>query len=580
MAVAFRFDGEVKVSTGGQERARGVRTLESIEQAAEETLGLPVGSFDIYDSHGKITLPGDVQRAIKAAHAGGTEAIFEVKEHNHYVRIKKLEKQMGTQAQKILELEGLIQAERGRTDTLVENAKKEAREMFKKTDTKITHEIIPTIEDLCRDRTQLQKETRNVQEKLASININELREMCEQCNVLREEVKSALKRVEVVETNFNRDKGRMETDIKRNHEDLTDLSKYISGKIDVCIEADGDLKREIQLTNERMQLLADDLRLHQDSLRDLTLRTNGALEESEELRTLLGTVREDNMHLRSECGQVRTRVHCIEGAATEEWKNFAPGILYFRRFHFNAKGVDVQLSSDLSFATGRGFLAQTGVVVGTDEGLCVADGPCRRFGTAGSFSSYFEIQIDEICAAPAGAGGLYVGVTLQSGDEINEHPRKEFDGWLVGGPGKALIYRAATQDRGYDDAPPPSALQPAAFGSDIESSAAEKAARAIRMLREAMPPKPKGEVREYDCVWRSDKLRMMDRVGVLFKCHRDGGARLRVLVNQKKVCDHEFIEAPKAEAMGLLTPVVRLAGTGKTIQLLPGLTPPGFAIAD
>jgi len=313
-------------------------------------------------------------------------------------------------------------------------------------------------------------------------------------------------------------------------------------------------------------------------LHDLKVRTTGALEESEELRTLLGTVREDNEHLRSECGQVRTRVHCIEGTAAEQWEGFAPGVLYFRRFHSIGKGVDVQLSSDLSVATGRGFLAATGVVIGTDEGLCVGDGPCRRFGTPGAWSSYFEIEIDEICAAPAGSGGLYVGVSLQNGEEIADHPRKEFDGWLVGGSGKALICRAA-YDKG-DELPPLSALQPAAFGSDIESSAAQKSSEAIKMLRAALPPKPKGEVREIDGQWSSDQLRPPDKVGVLFKCHRDGGARLRVLVNGNTVCSHEFIEAPPAEAMGFLTPVIRLAGTGKAVKLLPGLSPPARALAD
>ena len=33
------------------------------------------------------------------------------------------------------------------------------------------------------------------------------------------------------------------------------------GKIDVCIEADADVRRDQQILNERMQLIADDLRL-------------------------------------------------------------------------------------------------------------------------------------------------------------------------------------------------------------------------------------------------------------------------------------------------------------------------------
>jgi len=170
-----------------------------------------------------------------------------------------------------------------------------------------------------------------------------------------------------------------------------------------------------------------------------------------------------------------------------------------------------------------------------------------------------------------------VGVSLQNGEEIAEHPGKEFDGWLVGGRGKALICRAAAPET---DVPPPSALQPAAFGSDVSSSAAQKSAEALVKLRAAMPPKPKGEVRELDSTWNSDSLRPPDRVGVLFKCHRDGGARMRVLVNGNVQCSHEFIEAPPAEAMGFLTPVIRLAGTGKSVKLLPGLTPPARALAD
>lgn len=76
-----------------------------------------------------------------------------------------------------------------------------------------------------------------------------------------------------------------------------------------------------------------------------------------------------------------------------------------------------------------------------------------------------RVKVDEISAAPAGSGGLYVGMSLQSGEarvsaiswnfrwcrhqthqtliclkEIAKHPRKEFDGWLVGGNRKALLH--------------------------------------------------------------------------------------------------------------------------------------------
>merc|ERR1711879_143223 len=142
------------------------------------------------------------------------------------------------------------------------------------------------------------------------------------------------------------------------------------------------------------------------------------------------------------------------------------------------------------------------------------------------------------------------------------------------GKSKALLCRCGTSERGFDDLPPPSALQPSAFGSDVSSSAAEKAAQALTLLRKTLPPQPKGEMREIDSNWKSAELKRGDRVGVAFKCHRNGGARLRILVNGDVKASHEFIDAPPARAMGYLTPVLRLAGTGKSAKILPGLTPP------
>lgn len=555
-----------------------LRDLPTLEQEVDTKLGLQAGTFDIYDQYGQITQLEDLQRAIRMA--GHADCEIYVREHHHFTRIKDLEAQLNIQAAKLIKLETDLKNSNNNTDEKIEAAKQELKSLIAKTNAKIANDIDPTIQELCRDRTQLQREARSIQEKLAGINVEELREMTEKAAVLKEEVKSAVKRVDIVDTSFQDISKQIVIDLAEMKEELANLQRYFHGKIEVCIEADGDLKRELQLTNERAQLMNDDLRLHLEDLKHLKTRTAGALEESEELRTLLGSVREDNEKLRSETGQVLTRVHCLEGNQTEQVPTFAPGILYFRRFHPLAKGVDVQLSTDLQIATGRGFLAATGVVLGTDEGLCCGDGPCRRFGTPGCFSSYFEIEIDEICAAPAGAGGLYVGVSLQDGEEIQAHPRHEFDGWLIGGNGKALICRAGTPDRGFDDLPPPNMLSPSAFGSDITSSAQQKAAEAVKILRAAMPPRPKGEVREVDSGWCSDDVRMSDRVGVLFKCHREGGARMRVSVNGEIRVSHEFIDAPMAEAVGFLTPILRLAGTGKSVKLLPGLTPPSRMLAD
>jgi len=243
-----------------------------------------------------------------------------------------------------------------------------------------------------------------------------------------------------------------------------------------------------------------------------------------------------------------------------------------------AKGGDVQLSGDLCMATGRGRLAATGVVCGNDEGLCVSDGPARRFGTPGYWSSYFEIEIDEISSAAKGTGGLYVGFALQSACEICDHPRHEFDGWLMGGSSKALICRASQFVK--PDAKPTDIDLPDTFGVGVAPGEESTVADAVKMLRLAMPPKTRGETRDVSSTWPAQDLRLKDRVGILFRCNRDGGATMKIAVNGIITAEHNFRDAPPAEAVGFLTPVMRLAGTGKSAKIFPGLQPPSKILAD
>jgi hypothetical protein len=577
------------------ELCRGCHTADTIDKVQEliepimkqelerYEMDLPKGTYIIKDGHGLLEHGEDVARTLEIARAGERDCILELEEKHEFRRIKQLEaknRRFETLFEEVFER---MKGATDETDAKIKKAKDDVQRGVDKIDAKIRNEIDRNIEELTANCGQLQSQVVSILEKLNDINPQEIRDMTDMCRILQENVKTSLMRLETFEKNFLRDKQRMEEDIKRNHDELVHLTKYLTGKIDVCIESDGDLRRDLQLTSERMGLLADDLRLHSEALHELTLKSNGALEESEELRTLLGTMREDNEHLRGECGQVRTRIHAIEGAATDNWQGFAPGVLYFRRFHNTAKGNDVYLSKDHSSATAHGFFAITGQVINNFEGLVVADGPCRRFGTPGSFSSYFEIEVDDVQKAPEGAGGLYVGFSLQNGEEIFGHPRKEFDGWLIGGAGKALITRASPYERADgEEIKPLSSIQPAAFGSDITENSAKKAQEALQMLRVAMKPGPKGTWGEYSAQWGSGNLRISDRVGVLFKCHRNGGARMRVLVNGEVKCSHEFSVdvAPPADAIGFLTPVLRLAGTGKGAKLIPGVSPPGRALVE
>merc|ERR1712232_10645 len=153
-------------------------------------------------------------------------------------------------------------------------------------------------------------------------------------------------------------------------------------------------------------------------------------------------------------------------------------------------------------------------------------------------------------------------MALQSGEEIVAHPRREFDAWLLGGNNKALICRAGKGEGDFPEVP-------ATFSYGVESGDTEEEIRAaVELLRAALPPRTKGEVREIPAGWTSQNLRMGDRIGVLIRFHRDGGARLRVSVNGNVCYSHEFVDAPPADAVGFLTPIVRLAGTGKSAKLL------------
>eukprot|EP00439_Symbiodinium_sp_Y106_P040859 s989_g5.t1 len=360
-------------------------------------------------------------------------------------------------------------------------------------ETTIYDEVGPALEAVMNKQHDNEKDIRSVAEKLAQFDLQELRELSANALQMRDEVMNCINRLNVLDSQWLRDKEELREIVERTNQDLKDLQKYIMGKIDVGIEADADLRRDQQILNERMQLIADDLRLLMEEHQRLANRTLGVVEENEEMRTLLGQVREDNEHLRHDNFQVSTRVLSLEGAASEKWQEFTPAVLYFRNWHRTAKGDDVQLSADLSIAVGRGFLAATGVVIGNTEGLAVGDGPCRHFGTPGCFSSYYEIEVDEVTASPAGAGGLFIGVSLQSGEEIANHPRKEFDGWLVGGSGKALTLRASCAAEPID-----AEKLPDTFAPTSDERSLRDARKALKLLRAALPPLAKGKVEEVE----------------------------------------------------------------------------------
>merc|ERR1719159_1195364 len=101
----------------------------------------------------------------------------------------------------------------------------------------------------------------------------------------------ALKIVQKLEEEVARQKETFESELLRTNTELKELQRYFQGKLDILVEADADLRRELQLVSERMSLAQDDAKLIQENLRKLESRCQGALEESEQLRDLMGQVR-------------------------------------------------------------------------------------------------------------------------------------------------------------------------------------------------------------------------------------------------------------------------------------------------
>lgn len=571
-------DKREKAAGSGTESIKAIKNLEAVCMEAEEKMSIHPGTYDLYDLYGQVRELTDLQRAIKMAGDNG-ECVLELREHRQFVKIRALEEENATLTARLSKLENIVKEQERRFDMKLTEMGDECKAMTRKVDKRIGDEVMPVLQGLMADRTQMQREMRAMQEKLGEINIEEIKAMCQMARDLNEEVKNCIRRVEYVDSQFQKEKQQLNNDMSRITTDMKDLQRFMQGKLDVLMEADADVKRDVMLNVERLALTQDDLRLLQEELQRLNNQCMGALEESEELRDLLGQVREDNALIKSNQGAMTVRVNCLEGTATEKWDGFWPGILYFRRWHNTAKGMDIQLSADTQIAIGRGPLAATGVVLGSDEGLVLADGPSRRFGTPGNFSSYFEIEIDEICAAPEGTGGLFVGFSLHSAAEVAAHPKKEFDGWLMGGNSKALVTRAGMQE-GWEDQIPETYLGGQPGDSEEAKRRLKDAKSAMQLLRAAMPPVKVGQVRELGSFWQSGSLRMGDRVGILFRCLRDGGAKMRIAVNGIKRAEHDFLDAPPSEAIGFLTPVIRLAGSTKAAKLMPGLAPSSKILAD
>lgn len=287
--LVFSYGDKRVISRGsGAEAVRSIKNLEAFFQDAEEKLGLPPGSYDFYDTFGKISTPADLQRAL--TNAGSDECIIEVREHLHFIRIRGLEADNARLTARLDALEVALRETEQRSDMKLEVASEELAKMIKKCESTIYEEVGPAIEVVMKKQNDTEKDVRAFAEKLGQFDLQELRELSSNALQMRDEVRNCVNRLNVLDTQWMNDKEELRSIVDGCNQDLKDLQKYIMGKIDVCIEADADVRRDQQILNERMQLVADDLRLLMEEHQRLANRTLGVVEENEEMRVLIGQI--------------------------------------------------------------------------------------------------------------------------------------------------------------------------------------------------------------------------------------------------------------------------------------------------
>merc|ERR1712232_785953 len=159
------------------------------------------------------------------------------------------------------------------------------------------------------------------------------------------------------------------------------------------------------------------------------------------------------------------------------------------------------------------------------------------------------------------------------------HPQHEFDGWMLGGPSKAIVYRRGVEGLPVEDPPAlPGTWQPNKCVVPLPESK-----DGIEFLLATLPPRRKADAREVPLGkngFQAGDLKLGDIIGCLFRCNRDGGAIMRVTVNGDIVATHTFLDAPPAEAVCFFTPVIRVAGITKNVKLFYDRHPPAHVITD
>lgn len=390
MQLTLHYENTPEVNLSSDDIGKVVN-LQDVKNRIRETLRLPPGEFDLFDIHGHIENDVDLLRAFHKFNRGEESVWIEVKnswEQNHYLRIGHVEDRTENIDGRLKTVEATMASSEPDGYVGVLNKLQDLQNQINALDARVvlTERFIPEtyepmIEDLCHSRDQMGRDIRIVQEKFGTFDIEELREVILEHKENREQIAKSVIRTNQIDAELQQNKARDIEDAAANKQMVDDLHRYVQGKLEAVIEGDAALAKQIEDMDMHVKLMADDIKLLKEDHALNVMKCNEFIEENQSVRTIMGQIREDTEHIKVDAGMTKERIHVMEGKASENWEGFLPGVLYFRRWHRTAKGNDVKLSGNLMSATARGFTASFGVVMQSDEGLAIGDGPCRRFGT-------------------------------------------------------------------------------------------------------------------------------------------------------------------------------------------------------
>jgi len=142
--------------------------FQNFSEQAETKLGLHAGSALYHDRHGQLTCTEDLKRASAMANDG--KLTIEVREVEHFARLRQLEEKSNEQKKQINSLEQKLEDVASDMKKQLELAKMELRDLVTGVNRRLDEEVNVHISELQKGHIEFQKHEAKVNDTLGAIN--------------------------------------------------------------------------------------------------------------------------------------------------------------------------------------------------------------------------------------------------------------------------------------------------------------------------------------------------------------------------------------------------------------------------